>query len=324
MAVLVTGGAGYIGSHVIEILRSRGESVVIVDDLVTGVAERIAGLPLLQLNLADDSVPEALESFMREHAVDSVIHFAGRKQVPESVEQPAKYYRDNVGGMANLLLAMERAGVSTLVFSSSAAVYGEPEHNPVSEDSPTSPINPYGRTKLIGEQMLHDAAAAGWLRAVSLRYFNVAGAANPLLSDRNALNLVPMVIEKVVAGEAPRVFGTDYATPDGTCIRDFIHVVDLAEAHLAALDQLRAGKTIAAAYNVGTGTGASVLEVIEAIGQASGQTLVPQLEPRRPGDPAVVVADVSNITNDLGWSARLDISDMATSAWDAWLATHNL
>lgn len=323
MAILVTGGAGYIGSHVTDILRQRGESVVIVDDLVTGVVDRVDGLPLLQLNLADSHTPRALEAFMNEHDVDAVIHFAGRKQVAESVQQPAKYYLDNIGGMANLLLAMERAEVGHLVFSSSAAVYGEPVENPVREQSTTKPINPYGRTKLIGEQMLQDAMRAGWLRAVSLRYFNVAGAANPLLSDRNALNLVPMVIEKVVAGESPRVFGRDYPTPDGTCIRDYIHVVDLAEAHLAALDQLRRGKILAPAYNVGTGTGASVLEVIDAIGVACGQQLEPAYEPRRAGDPAVVVADVAQIHEDFGWCSRLTITDMANSAWAAWQAINS-
>ena len=259
---------------------------------------------------------------MRDHAVDSVIHFAGRKQVAESVAEPARYYRDNVGGMANLMLAMEAAAVDTMVFSSSAAVYGEPTTNPVKEDTATHPINPYGQTKLIGEQLLKDARAAGWLQAVGLRYFNVAGAATPLLSERHALNLIPMVIERVLAGRAPRVFGNDYPSRDGTCIRDFVHVIDLAEAHLVALDQLRSGQPASDVYNVGTGRGASVLEVIDAIGKAAGRDLVPEIAPRRDGDPVAVVADVSRIEAELGWKSRLEVTDMVESAWDSWLATH--
>ncbi|MFD2674560.1 UDP-glucose 4-epimerase GalE [Gulosibacter bifidus] len=322
MSILVTGGAGYIGSHVVSLIRDRGEDVVLVDDLKTGILERVPGLPLLQIDLGESAAVPALTEFMQQHRVDAVIHFAARKQVPESVAEPARYYRDNLGGLANLLMAMEAASVGTLVFSSSAAVYGEPEGSPVAETATTAPINPYGETKLFGEKLIEAAVACGWLRAVSLRYFNVAGAASPTLSDRQALNLVPMVIEKIVAGEAPRVFGDDYSTPDGTCIRDFVHVIDLAEAHLAALDAIKAGKTLSSAYNIGTGTGSSVLEVVDALCRVSGRQISPVIEPRRAGDPAMVVADVTLAEQELGWKSRLTIDDMARSAWDGWIATH--
>ena len=322
MAILITGGTGYIGAHVVDLLRSRGDEVVVVDDVVTGVAARIGDAPLVRLDLADTTAAPVLEAAMRDHEVDAVVHFAARKQVGESVAEPARYYRDNLGGLANLLLAMERAGVGRMVFSSSAAVYGEPDENPVRETTEQRPINPYGETKLYGEHLIRDAERAGALRAVSLRYFNVAGAATPELSDRVALNLIPMVIEKIVAGEAPRVFGDDYPTPDGTCIRDYVHVVDLAEAHLVALDALAEGRALSPAYNIGTGRGSSVAEVIAAVGRACGRGLEPAVHPRRPGDPAALIADVSLVRDELGWRSRYDLDDMARSAWEGWLATH--
>ena len=322
MTTLITGGAGYIGAHVVELLRERGDDVVIVDDLVTGIPERVKGVPFSKLDLADTAAVDRVEEAMRDHGVDAVVHFAARKQVAESVAEPARYYRDNLGGLANLLLAMERAGVERLVFSSSAAVYGEPEENPIRETTLQHPINPYGETKLYGERLIQAAERAGLLRAVSLRYFNVAGAARSELSDRHALNLIPMVIEKVIAGEAPRIFGDDYPTPDGTCIRDFVHVVDLAEAHLVALDALAEGRQVSSEYNVGTGRGSSVAEVIDSIGRACGRELVPEVHPRRAGDPAAVIADPSRIHEELGWTARLGLDDMTLSAWQGWLATH--
>lgn len=322
MSVLVTGGAGYIGSHVVKLLLERGEKVVVVDDLVTGFSSRVAGLPFLELDLAAGDAVDRVVGFMAEHVVDSVIHFAARKQVGESVEQPARYFLDNLGGLANLLLGMERLGVERLVFSSSAAVYGEPDRTPVLETDVPEPINPYGETKWFGECLIRDARRAGKIRAISLRYFNVAGAADAERSDRVALNLIPMVIERVLAGRPPLIFGDDYATADGTCVRDYVHVVDLAEAHLVALEALRRGDQVSAEFNIGTGRGASVREVIDAVGRAAGKTLTPAVAPRRPGDPAALVADVSRVERELGWVAQRDLDDMAQSAWAGWLATH--
>ena len=322
MTTLITGGAGYIGAHVVDLLRRRGERVLVADDLVTGIAERIADAPLLRLDLAGTGAVDALAAAMRDHRVDAVVHFAARKQVGESVAEPARYYRDNLGGLANLLLAMERAEVERLVFSSSAAVYGEPDENPVRETTPQRPINPYGETKLYGEHLIRAAERAGRVRAVSLRYFNVAGAARPELSDRVALNVIPMVIEKIVADEPPRIFGDDYPTPDGTCIRDYVHVLDLAEAHLVALDALADGRALSPVYNIGTGRGSSVAEVIASVGRACGRPLAPAVHPRRPGDPAAIVADASRARDELGWRARFGLDDMTRSSWEGWLATH--
>jgi UDP-glucose 4-epimerase len=236
--VLVTGGAGYIGSHVVRLLVQRGDDVVVVDDLSNGDPARIGDLPLYPLDLADPAVIPALGETMRRHDVEAVIHFAARKRVDESVVRPAWYYRQNVGSLANLLEAMEAEGVHRLVFSSSAAVYGATEGAAIAEDHATEPVNPYGATKLIGEQLVEAAARAFPVRGASLRYFNVAGAGWPELGDTAVLNLVPMVFERIDADASPLIFGDDYPTSDGTCVRDFVHVLDLAEAHLAILGHL--------------------------------------------------------------------------------------
>lgn len=314
MGVLVTGGAGYIGGHVVSALRARGESVVILDDLSTGSPDRMSGDDVA-LDLSAAGAPTAIEELLREHAVHAVIHLAAKKQVGESVQQPAWYYQQNVGGLANLLLAMESARVGTLVFSSSAAVYGNGTGSPARESDAAVPINPYGETKLAGEWLVGDAVQAGWLRAVSLRYFNVAGAGSDELADRFATNLVPLVFERLAAGLPPRVFGGDYPTADGTCVRDYIHVVDLADAHLAVLDALREGRDVPPLLNVGTGAGHSVLEVLAAVQAVTGHATTPAMEPRRVGDPAALVADASVMASTLGWSARLSLTDMVSSAW---------
>ncbi len=311
----MTGGAGYIGAHVVRLLRERGDQVVIVDDLVTGDARRVAGLPLYQLDLSDSHAPVRLEQIMREHDVRAVIHFAARKQVGESVARPAWYYQQNVGGLANLLLAMEAAGVDSLVFSSSAAVYGRSEGAALDESTPTLPMNPYGETKLVGEWLVAAAAAAGGLRAASLRYFNVAGAGWPELGDTAVLNLVPMVFERIDAGRAPLVFGDDYPTADGTCVRDYVHVLDLADAHLVTLDALVEGEPRHEVYNVGTGAGSSVREMVDEILAVAGSSLEPEVRPRRAGDPAVVVADAGRIADRLGWRARRGVPEIIASAW---------
>lgn len=317
----MTGGAGYIGGHIVAGLQARGEQVVVLDDGSTGVRERISGVVIAPCDLACDTAADELSDVLRAHDVRAVIHLAGKKQVGESVERPAWYYRQNVGGLANLLLGMEAAGVSTLLFSSSAAVYGNGTGEPAREGDALAPINPYGETKLVGEWMVRDAVQAGWLRSVSLRYFNVAGAGSDVLADRFATNLVPIVFERILAGEAPRVFGGDYATPDGTCIRDYIHVVDLADAHLVVLDALSSGQALPEALNVGTGAGYSVLDVLTAIREVTGTPTPPIIDPRRAGDPAVLIADASRIGAELGWSARFGLDEIVASAWRGYRAT---
>lgn len=323
MSVLVTGGAGYIGAHVVELLIRRGDEVVVVDDLVSGLAANVAPLIPVVMNVADDSAVDSLVALMTEHSVSSVIHFAARKQVGESVERAAWYYRENVGGLANLLLAMDAAGVKQLVFSSSAAVYGDAAGEPLLETAPTVPVSPYGETKLVGEWMVSDAVVAQSMKAMSLRYFNVAGAGRPELGDPAVLNLVPMVFERLDLGEAPRIFGDDYPTPDGTCVRDYIHVADLATAHVAALDALHEqsepGHRV---YNVGTGSGTSVKEMIDLILEVSASELPAQVFPRRPGDPASVTADSSRITEELGWRASQSVRDIIESAWESHVSRH--
>ncbi|MCI2237849.1 UDP-glucose 4-epimerase GalE [Paenibacillus sp. TRM 82003] len=322
MSVLVTGGAGFIGSHVVRLLQQRGDDVVVVDDLSNGRAERVGDSPLVRVDLAAEGAQEVLRAAFTEHSVDAVVHFAARKQVGESVERPARYWQQNVGGQANLLQAMQDAGVGRLVFSSSAATYGAPQVDVVREDGPAEPINPYGQTKLVGEWMNRAAGVAWGLRSANLRYFNVAGAGWPDLGDSVVMNLVPIVFTALDAGRAPVVFGDDYPTPDGSCVRDYVHVLDLAEAHLAALDHL-AGDAAGEAhdvFNVGTGTGASVFEVLRVVREVTGIDVEPEVRERRAGDPPQLVADVTRIREELGWTASKDLRDIVSSAWEAWRA----
>lgn len=316
MSVLVTGGAGYIGSHVVRMLEQRGDRVVVVDDLSTGVESRVGSTPLERIDLAEPDAEPRLAQVISEYGVDSVIHFAAKKQVGESVEKPIWYYRQNVGGLANLLAAMEASSVGTMVFSSSAATYGMPDVPQVPEDIDCKPINPYGQTKLIGEWMIDNAMVATGLKAAKLRYFNVAGTAWDDLADTAVMNLVPIVLDRLDRGEAPVVFGDDYNTPDGTCIRDYVHVGDLAEAHIYALDYLAArnNPTSESVFNVGTGAGASVTEVIETIGRVLGQEVTPAIGERRAGDPPQLIADVERIGREFGWKAQYDLTDIVTSA----------
>lgn len=325
MTVLVTGGAGYIGAHVVRLLHDRGDDVVVVDDLSSGVAEHLGDTPLAQVDLASPEVIGSLEKLITEYAVDAVIHIAAKKQVGESAKRPAWYYAQNVGGMANLLQAMENTGVDKLMFSSSAATYGNPDVPPGSlmrEDGPSAPISPYGETKLVCEWMMRDAAAAWGLRGVGLRYFNVAGAGWPELGDPTAFNLIPIALTALTGGSQPTIFGDDYPTDDGTCVRDYIHVLDLADAHLAALDYLSRDERPFDVFNVGTGTGSSVKEVLDQIGRSTGYDVRPIIGERRPGDPAALVADASRIREQLGWSATRDLAAMVDSAWQAWEPTH--
>ena len=321
MSILVAGGAGYIGAHVVRLLLERGEEVVVVDDLSYGTPERVKGASLVELDVASGQAPEALAEVMSARGVTAVIHFAARKQVGESVERPAWYYQQNVGGLANMLLAMETAGVKQMIFSSSAAVYGMPPVEVVPEDIDCHPINPYGETKLIGEWMMADCERAWDLKWIGLRYFNVAGAGWPDLADPAIMNLIPMVLDRIERGESAKIFGTDYDTPDGTCVRDYIHVLDLAEAHIAALDVLAEGRQPDHhTYNVGTGLGTSVREIIEGLRRVIGWDFPVEELDRRAGDPPKLIGDPLSIGVDLGWKANNGLDEILTSAWEGWQA----
>ncbi len=317
MTVLVTGGAGYIGSHVARLLAERGHRVVVADDLSTGLPNRLTGVEFAKLDLAEGGAVEQIRATIRAHAVTSVIHLAARKKVGESVELPEWYYLQNVGGLAHLLEAMKAESVTRLVFSSSAATYGMPDVARVDEDFNCKPINPYGETKLIGEWMTRAAGRAWGLRAVNLRYFNVAGAGWADLADTAVANLIPIAFAAIRAGEKPLVFGDDYETKDGSCIRDYVHVHDLADAHLEALQYLDLPTRKFDTFNVGTGNGSSVFEVLDEIRAVSGINFEHEVKPRRAGDPPSLAADVSRIKQELGWSAKHNLHDIVESAWTA-------
>jgi len=317
MSVLVTGGAGYIGSHVTRLLQQRGDKVVVVDNLSSGFQNRIDGAPLIQLDLSDDASTKLIVEALHDHNVDSVIHFAAQKQVGVSVEQPEYYYRQNIGGMTNLLSAMREAEVKKLVFSSSAATYGMPDVDTVTEDTVCAPINPYGETKLIGEWMTRAAGKAWGLRVANLRYFNVAGTGWDDLADTAIMNLVPIVFAALKAGKNPKVFGDDYATADGSCVRDYVHVLDLAKAHLSALEYLKQESREFDVFNVGTGSGSSVFEVLSQIRAVSGLDFAIDVAARRAGDPPFLQADVSRINKVLGWKAENGLHEIVESAWKA-------
>lgn len=323
MTVLITGGAGYIGAHVVRLVRETGRDVVVVDDFSTGESSRVADVPSFRMDIAETTSIDDLSDVMRSSHVTSVIHLAARKQVGESMARPAWYFQQNVAGLANVLSAMESAKVNRLVFSSSAAVYGTPGTAEVTESAPVSPVNPYGETKLVGEWLVRDAARAWGLRAVSLRYFNVAGAGWPELGDPMVMNLATMLVERISQGGRPQVFGGDYPTRDGSCVRDFVHVMDLAEAHIASLDYVARPDRSWDVFNVGTGKGSTVLEVVRELARVTGWDLAPEICARRPGDPASVVASVDRIADAMGWRAKAALPEILASAWQAWQFVHD-
>jgi len=313
MTVLVTGGAGYIGSHMVLALAEAGESVVVVDNLSTGFANMLPdGVPLIVGDAGDEKL---IEGAIAQHRIESIIHFAGSVVVPDSMRDPLGYYRNNTMTTRSLLNAAVKGGVGRFIFSSTAAVYGNPDQVPVPEHAPTRPLSPYGSSKLMTEIILHDVAAAHDMRYAVLRYFNVAGA-DPEgrigLATVGATHLLKIAVE-AATGQRARidVFGTDYPTPDGSCIRDFIHVSDLAQAHRAALSYLRDGGP-AVTLNCGYGRGYSVLETIEAVRRVSGRNFAIQYAPRRPGDIMTMVADTSRLRATLNWTPQYD--DLETIA----------
>ena len=317
--VLVTGGAGYIGCHAVLALRDAGLGAVVVDNLSTGIAAAVpADVPLI---VGDAGDRELLDDVIVTHDVDAIMHFAGSIVVPESVEQPLEYYRNNTVNSHSLITAAVARGVRHFIFSSTAAVYGMPETLPVAEDAPTAPINPYGASKLMTEWMLRDASAAHPLRHVALRYFNVAGA-DPAgragQSTPAATHLIKVACQAAL-GLRPEiiVYGDDYPTPDGTCLRDYIHVSDLADAHVRALHHLRSGGE-SLTLNCGYGHGYSVLEVLRAVERAAGHGLPWRIGPRRAGDPAALVAVADRCRTVLGWAPQHDDLDRIVQSALAW------
>ncbi len=315
MTWLVTGGAGYIGSHVTRALLDAGMPVVVIDDLSTGLEAFVPdGVPLVRGTLLDARL---VERTLREHPVDGVIHIAGFKYAGVSVQRPLHTYEQNISAMITLLKAMNDTGVDKIVFSSSAATYGTPEVETVTEQTPTSPESPYGVSKLVGEWLLRDAGRASGLRHTSLRYFNVVGSGSPELYDVSPHNLLPLVFDTLFRGETPRINGTDYPTPDGTCVRDYIHVADLALAHVAAARRMAAGEPVEPVYNLGSGSGTSVREIMAAIRTVTAMDFEPTTAVRRPGDPARIVASGEMAARDLDWQMRYSVQDMVSSAWTA-------
>jgi UDP-glucose 4-epimerase len=317
MSILVTGGAGYIGSHVVKELRRLDKEIVIVDNLSTGHIEAVQGLNLFVGDIADALF---LKDIMVKHKVDSVIHFAASSLVGESQDNPAKYYGNNVAGTLSLLQAMRECGVMSIVFSSSAAVYGEPKEIPIKEDALTCPVNVYGRTKLMIEQILEDYRRAYGINFISLRYFNACGADEEGLIGEDhtpETHLIPIVMQ-VVNGQRNSliIYGDDYPTPDGTCIRDYIHVNDLASAHILALEYLEKERK-SGIYNLGYGHGYSVKEIVQAVEKITGQKIKVEIGERRLGDPAILVADSTRMQRELGWKPLCnDLAYIIRTAWE--------
>lgn len=320
-AVLVAGGAGYIGSQTVRALRDAGTDVVVLDSLVAGHREAISDVSLVESDISDTDIVRAT---VRRYGVTSAMHFAAFLAVGESVQEPARYYANNVSKTLAFLDALVQESVERFVFSSTCAVYGEPEETPIPEDHPTEPVNAYGETKLVVERALPHFAQAYGLQSVSLRYFNAAGAdpSGEIGEDHDPeTHLIPRALSAVTAGESVQIYGDDYPTPDGTCVRDYIHVCDLAQAHLLALRRLEAG-TASRAYNLANGRGYSVKEVVAAAERVTGATARCEVVARRPGDPAVLLASGARARSELGWSPRFEeIDEIVRTAW-TWHESH--
>jgi UDP-glucose 4-epimerase len=315
---LVTGGAGYIGAHVVKSLLENDFKVVIVDDLSTGLARKVP--PNVVFEKIDIAETNKLAQIMKSNKVEGVIHLAAKKAVGESMINPSLYFKENIGGFISLLEAMSQADVKRIVYSSSAAVYGTPTENKVTEKSATNPESPYGETKLVGEWLLKADEKARQIQWIALRYFNVVGAANPELGDTGVNNLVPMAFRALSNNQRPQVFGGDYATQDGSCIRDYIHVSDLADSHLIAAQKLL-NENYCGIINIGRGQGFSVKQVMDTISEVLGKNINYEVVDRRLGDPAQTIADVSKAKSDLNWEAKNDLKSMVSSAWQAWQNT---
>ena len=315
MSWLVTGGAGYIGSHVVRAFAADGIPPVVIDDLSSGHREFVErSVPFYLGSVGNEDL---LRHIFGGHEITGVVHLAGFKYAGVSVTRPLHTYTENVTGMVALLEAMAGAGVDKLVFSSSAAVFGTPDVDLVTEDTPTRPESPYGESKLIGEWLLRDQARAAPLAHTSLRYFNVVGSGYPDLRDTSPHNLFPIVFDQLVAGKIPYINGDDYPTRDGTCVRDYIHVSDLAASHVTAAKALAAGRDLEPVYNLGSGTGLSVREIMAAVARVTEIDFTPEIHPRRPGDPAQIVATGERAERDLAWEMRHTVDQMVASAWEA-------
>ena len=323
MTWLITGGAGYIGAHVVERTLASGREVVVLDDLSSGIAARLSSKAhLVQTSLQDKA---GISRIFEDADITGVVHLAAKKRVGESVERPDYYWQENVVGLQNLMEAVKRHGVRNFVFSSSAAVYGQPNvplGTLITEQTPCLPINPYGETKLEGEILSSAMAESEGTKVAALRYFNAAGAGRPDLGDQYIFNLVPIVFDALDRDDQPNVFGNDYQTPDGSCIRDYVHVQDLAEAHIAAMNFVEKSAPGFTAMNIGTGSGTSVYQVLEMIQDVTGFAIEPIVGPRREGDPPALVADVSLAKEMLGWQSSRDLHEIISSAWDAWKLGH--
>ncbi|WP_277050446.1 UDP-glucose 4-epimerase GalE [Ruania albidiflava] len=315
MTWMVTGGAGYIGAHVVRAFRAAGIDVVVVDDLSSGHASFVPdGVPFVQASILDT---EVVTQALTEHSCVGVVHVAGFKYAGQSVKRPLHTYTQNVTGTLSVLQAMAAAQVEAVVFSSSAATYGTPDVDLVTEATATTPESPYGESKLIGEWLLADQGRATGLRHTSLRYFNVVGSGSTDLPDTSPYNLFPLVLDALAEGRTPRIYGADYDTPDGTCVRDYIHVADLADAHVAAAQALAQGRDLDPVYNLGSGDGVSVRQIMDTIGAVTGIDFRPEVADRRPGDPARIVASGAAAARDLGWQMTHSLQDMVASAWAA-------